>query len=204
MKDKFTRLGVIAIGCALTGCSHLVALSSGDDTVSLKSHDRSFGTLIDDATLETTIKANLIKLTADHPDANISVTCYNKVVLLIGNVPNETLKEQATEYVEKSGHVKAVVNELVIGPARSWPSQTSDTWLTTKVNANMLATEGFPSGDVEVISENGVVYLMGIVSEDTAATAVAITKRVYGVQKIVKLFEYVEDIANIETAPNSF
>ena len=203
MKAVFLVVSLTVIGLVLSGCSHLVAITSGNDPVTLKSTDRSFGTLIDDKALETTIEANLIKLTARHPEADIDVKCYNAVVLLTGYVPTEALKSKATDYAKRSGYTRSVFNELVVGPARTWPAKTSDTWLSTKINANMLATEGFPSRDVEVITENGVVYLMGIVSRETANTAVAITKRIHGVQRIIKLFEYTEDIAAMQEQVNT-
>lgn len=123
-------------------------------------------------------------------DSHIEVTVFNHVVLLTGETPEAAWRQEADEIARSVNGVDKVYNQISIQGPTSSLTRTSDTWITTKVKSQMLATPNLKSGSIKVVTENGVVYLMGIVSREQADTAVEIARQVSGVQKVVKIFQY--------------
>lgn len=123
-------------------------------------------------------------------EANINVTSFNGVVLLTGQVGNAELIPIATAAVEPLRNVERVHNELQVAAKTTVISRTNDSWITTKVKSALLADETAQASNIRVVTENDVVYLMGLVSRAEADAAVAAVKEIQGVQKIVKVFDY--------------
>ena len=98
--------------------------------------------------------------------------------------------DRATRIAEKVRLVRKVHNEMTVAEPTSLADRVNDSWITTKINAHMLATKDFPASRVQVLTEAGVVYLMGLLTENEANWAVDIVRQVYGVKKIVKIIEY--------------
>ncbi|CFV98557.1 transport lipoprotein [Bordetella pertussis] len=114
---------------------------------------------------------------------------YGGHVLLTGDAPTEEAKAQATAIAQSIENVKAVTNQLTVGPAADFSTRSNDTWLTSKVKTALINTKYVPSGTISVTTSRGVVYLMGKVTQaegDYAANAAA---GVGGVARVVKLFE---------------
>ena len=153
---------------------------------------RSFGGFIDDALIETKTKVNLNKANSTLKKAHISVTSYNGIVLLTGQVPNEDSKNLASATARKVRNVKRLHNELTIAGPISLPSRSNDSWLTSKVKAKLLASPKTKGNRIKVVTENGVVHLMGLLSHAEADLVVNKVKGTFGVQKIVKIFEYLD------------
>ena len=153
---------------------------------------RTPGVLIDDMALEPIIKNEIFKSNSDFKGSHIVVVSLNGIVLLAGQVASEALLNQAGEVAGQMRRVRKVHNELTVGGPTSLVARTNDSWLTTKVKARLIASESTEGLKVKVLTENGVVYLMGSVSRAQADAAIAVASNVYGVQKIVKVFEYVE------------
>lgn len=172
------------------GCSTVVSKATGERPVGTDHSERSFGRLIDDQLIETYVGANILKADEDFNTANIGVTSYNGIVLLVGQVATEKLKQLAGTTAKQVRNVRRVHNEISVAGPISIPARSNDTWLKTKIKSRMVATKGSNPLKVKVVVENGVVYLMGLVSKAEADTAVEIAHKTYGVQKIVKVFEY--------------
>ncbi len=128
------------------------------------------------------------KLNSSH----IVVSSFYQMVFLGGEVPKASLRSYAESLTLKIPGVKRVYNQITVGPNNSIKGQAFDTWLTTKVKTSMLAKSGLRSGGFKVLSEKGVVFLMGEVSHDQANLAVDVTRRVDGVDRVVKLFKYTD------------
>jgi len=129
-----------------------------------------------------------------HPalkDSNISVTSFDGIVLITGQVPSAELIAIATAGVEPLRNVRKVHNELQVAGKTSVLSRTNDSWLTTKVKSKLAANEDTDADRIKVVTENGVVYLMGLLTQAEADAAVQVTRDTQGVQKIVKVFEYI-------------
>ena len=176
----------------LSGCSSILSASS-DGPITENYGKRTWGSFIDDSAIETKAKVNLEKASPELANAHISVISFNAVVLLVGQVPNQQAKSLATRTIQKIRKVRRVHNELTVSGASNALVRSSDSWLTTKTKTRMWFTPGIQSGRIKVVSENGVVYLMGLVSRAEADRVVSEVQGSYGVQKIVKIFEYIDD-----------
>ena len=123
----------------------------------------------------------------------VSVVSYNRNVLLVGQVPDEATKVEAEKLVGGVPNVKAISNELQIGSAQSLTGESSDAYITTKVKARFVDANKFATNHVKVVTEAGVVYLLGIVTQREADAAVEIARTTAGVQKVVRVFEIISD-----------
>ena len=155
---------------------------------------RSVGNTIDDQFTAPEVRK---KITQAHADLNgttshIVVTSYNGVVLLAGQTPKPQLKAMAEQAARSVQGVKKVHNELQVLTPSSTLARSNDGLLTTKIKAQMLADNGIPGSQIKVITENGVVYLMGLVTRQEGLRAANLVQGVSGVQRIVKLFQYTD------------
>ena len=183
---------VLSLCLLVTGCGTIVSKTTGTNPVGTNASERSFGRLIDDQLIETYVSANILKANEDFKDANVSVTSYNGIVLLTGQVQSEQLKQLASQTAKNVRNVRRVHNEISVAGPISIPARTNDSWLKTKIKSRMLADKDTNPLRVKVVVENGVVYLMGMVHKTEADSAVEIAHKTYKVQKIVKVFEYTE------------
>ncbi len=165
-------------GCADTGTGSLIA----EDR-------RSSGTYVDDQGIE--LKAGN-RISEKFPDAHVNVTSFNRVALLTGEVPNATVKADVARIAESVAGVRLVQNELVIGPASSTTVQAADSYITSKVKTRFIEQAKFQVNHVKVVTEAGVVYLMGLVTRKEAADAAQIAATTSGVTRVVQVFEYTD------------
>ncbi len=182
MKTKNTILLVIAL--FIGGCSTAVPMT--DDR-----GKRTLGTSIDDVMVASRASTNIKNSSEQLSKANIEVTSFNGVVLLTGQVPSADTKREAEDAIEGVRNVRKIHNELEIAGPTSIPSRLNDSYLSTKVKTALLTDNETEGSRTKVVTENGVVYLMGLLTRDEADAAVAKAREVYGVQKIVKVFEYI-------------
>ncbi|MDR3492048.1 MAG: BON domain-containing protein [Gammaproteobacteria bacterium] len=123
-------------------------------------------------------------------DNHINVTTFNQVILLTGQVSTPELKQQVEEAAKASGDSKQVYNQLTVRGPISTLTRGSDAWITAKIKTEMLTMKDLKSSSIKVVTENGAVYLMGIVNHEQAENAVDIAREVAGVQKVVRVFQY--------------
>lgn len=125
--------------------------------------------------------------------AHINVTAYNRRVLLTGEVPNAATRQEAERIVSGIENVKGVINELEIAGASSVTARSNDALITTKVKGTLLDTRNLYSRAFKVVTESGKVYLLGRVTEREGNQAAEAARGVSGVQKVVKVFEYISE-----------
>ncbi len=154
---------------------------------------RSSGTQVDDQSIEIKSIARIREAIGDR--GHISVTSYNRMALITGEVPAESDKAKVEQAVGSISTVRAVVNELSLGPVTSLGTRSNDTLLTSKVKASLVEAKDVQANSVKVVTENGVVYLMGVVSEREAKRASDVARGVGGVVKVVKVFDIVSENA---------
>ncbi len=180
----------------LQGCLGTAIVVGGAATVGSVAHDRrTAGTVVDDEGIE--LKAFDTFVNSEDTagsDVHINATSYNYKVLLTGEVPTPAIKSLATSKVTQIDKVVKVINELAVAESSSLVSRSKDTWITTKVKTSLFSVEleGFDPTRVKVITERGIVYLMGIVTRAEAEAAVDTARNIDGVAKVVKVFEYIE------------
>lgn len=177
-----------ATGPLLTGCVPVIAAAAIGGGVLVASDRRSAGAQLDDETIELKV-ANAVR--ANHgSNVHLNVTSYSGTVLLTGEVPDERAKESVANIARSTDRVKSVQNELVIGPPSSLGDRSNDTLLTSKVKARFVEANEFAANQVKVVTERGVVYLMGIVNHTEADAATRLASKTSGVRRVVRVFEY--------------
>jgi osmotically-inducible protein OsmY len=124
-------------------------------------------------------------------ESRISVVSFNQIVLLIGQVSNQSLRKFAETITYNTPNVKHTYNQLTVSYPLSLTKRTNDTVITTQVRSKMLGREGLHSGFIRIITEDRVVYLMGTVNQEQANLAVDVARKVKGVRKVVKIFQYI-------------
>lgn len=175
----------------LQGCA--TAVVTGAATGASVAYDRrTTGTVIDDQGVEFKASYALFNNKEIYDQSHINVTSYNGVVLLTGETPSESLKQKVTAEIKQIPKVRRIHNELAIAAPSALPSRSSDAWITSKVKAKMAADKQTKSYHIKVVTERGVVYLMGLVSRAEADAAVSVVKSSAGVQRVVKIFEYTD------------
>lgn len=173
---------------ALNGCVPVVA--GGAAAGGLAAADRrTSGAYVDDEGIEWKTGSEVNKVLRNK--VHLNVTSFNRNVLLTGEALDEASKQQAEAIAREIPNVRHVTNELSIGLASTVAARSQDTLLTSKVKGQMIKENRFPANYVKVVTEAGVVYLMGMVTRKEAEDAVDIARSVEGVQKVVKVFEYV-------------
>ena len=189
---KPVKLAIAACALSILGGCATVLDATHDGPIQPDPGERSFGTYIDDQQLETITKVNIGKAHPDLKAANIDVVSFNGVVLLTGQVPSNELRNLAGGTAQQVHSVRQVYNEIQVRGTTSMLARTSDTWLTTKVKSALLTDKEIDSGRIKVVTENGVVYLMGLLTRQEAENAAEKTRTVGGVQKVVKAVEYID------------
>ncbi len=192
-KLKMVALAV-ACGATLTqtqGCA--VGAATGAATGALVAYDRrTTGTVIDDQLIEFKVIDALRQDDELWSQVHLNATSFNNAVLLTGEAPSEELRSRLEPMVARIPKVSRVHNEVVIAAPSSMLSRSSDTWVTGKVKTNLLTETKIEGARVKVVTENGTVYLMGLVTRAEADAATDIARKVSGVQRVVKVFEYID------------
>ncbi len=176
----------------LNSCATVISATTGDEGIQEDRGRRSMGAVVDDNSIETTIKVNLNAADEQLKKAHINVVSFNGTVLLVGQVPSQEMKNLATRVARtSSSRVKEVYNELEVAGTTTFLSRSNDAWLTAKIKTLMLADSEVSGLRTKVISENGVVYLMGLLSQEDANKTVNLVSNTKGVTKVVRAFEYI-------------
>ena len=178
------------IAATLAGCAPIIL--GGAATGALVATDRrSVGAQTEDREIQVKAEANIANTLTDDA-VHVNVTVFNRRVLLTGEVPSEASKQAALNIVRQISNVRGIVDELAIGPKSSFGSRSNDAWITSKVKANLINTKEISANVFKVVTERGEVFLMGLVSPEEGTIAANVASRVDGVQKVVKLYEYVK------------
>ncbi|MCK9139719.1 divisome-associated lipoprotein YraP [Haemophilus influenzae] len=175
----------------LQGC---VAAVIGGGAVAAKvgTDPRTTGSQIDDETLEFKVENAVEKDAQIKSEGRVNAVSYNGRVLLIGQVPNDNVKETATDLTRGVEGVNDTYNQLTIGPKISFAQISKDSWITTQVKSKMFVDDRVKATDVKVISENGEVFLLGNVTQSQANAAADIASKISGVKKVIKVFKYLD------------
>jgi osmotically-inducible protein OsmY len=186
-KITFLRLcaGVVA-AAALSGCAAVV-LGSAVGTALVVTDRRTAGTQLEDQNIELKAGTRIRESVGDR--GHINTTSYNRMVLLTGEVQSEADRGAVEQAIGRIEGVRSVVNELAVMGASSMTARSNDTILTSKVKASFIDAKDLQAGALKVVTERGVVYLMGRVTEREANRATDLARGVSGVQKVVKVFE---------------
>lgn len=186
-KTKLLRLGAAVLAAAaLSGCAAIV-VGGAVGTAMVVTDRRTAGTQLEDQNIELKALTRIRESVGDR--AHINTTSYNRLVLLTGEVQSEADRSAVEQAIGRIEGVRSIVNELGVMGASSMTARSNDTILTSKVKASFIDAKDLQAGALKVVTERGVVYLMGRVTEREANRATDLARGVSGVQKVVKVFE---------------
>ncbi len=174
----------------LSGCFGVAAVGVGAGALVFADR-RQAETIATDEGVEIRAGSRISERFGDR--AHVNVTSYNRTVLLTGEVPDEAAKAETEKIVAAVPNVKAISNELRIGTVSTLSNRGNDTFITSKVKARFIDASQFSVNHVKVVTENSVVYLMGLVTQREAGAAVEIARTTAGVHKVVRVFEVISD-----------
>ncbi len=182
-------LVLLLVSASLQGCFPVVAAGAGAGALIVNDR-RTSGAYIEDEAIESKAFDRIGKQYGNH--VHVNVTSYNRNVLISGEVPDENTKQQVERIIANINNVGTLYNELAISGQTSLTSRSSDSLITSNVKLRFVNDKRFSATSVKVVTENSTVYLMGIVNHAEADAAAEIASGTSGVQRVVRLFEYVD------------
>lgn len=186
MNTRITAILLATLAAAnLSACFPLVA--GGVAAGAMVATDRrTSGAYVEDQGIE--LKASRT-LSERYPSAHVNVTSYNRAVLITGEATSDAQREQLELSIRGIPNVRKVYNHVVVAPMSSLANRNNDTWLTTKVRTRLLDGKGYPPSAIKVVTERGVVYLLGLVTAAEAEAATQVAAKTAGVNQVVMLFD---------------
>jgi len=173
----------------LHGCVPVIVGGAAATGVVVAEDRRTVGTLTEDESIE--LKASS-RIGDRLKSAHVNVTSYNRMVLLTGEVPDASAKAAAEKIARAVENVRSVINELQVAGNSALSSRANDSYVTSKVKARFIDGQRFNAVHVKVVTESNVVYLLGLVKKQEANDATEIARTTAGVQRVVRVFEYID------------
>ena len=195
-----STLAAAALAGGLSACAPLVLGGAAVGTI-VAIDRRTSAAQLEDETIELRAASRIRENLGSR--VHVNVTSFNRQVLLTGEVPDAATRQTVEQIVAKVENVRAVVNELGTMPASSLTQRSSDVLVTGKMKASLIDARDLQSNAFKVVTERGVLYLMGRVTAREAERATQIARGVGGVTRVVRVFEIItdEELARITSAP---
>jgi osmotically-inducible protein OsmY len=190
----------VALLASLSGCVEMMVGGAVMGAVATADR-RTLGAQTEDKSI--TVKAELRVPKIAGPDAHVNIASFNRKVLLTGEVRDEALKSKVEAEVRAIDGVQSVANELTVAAPASYTSRSSDALITTKVKASLVDMKTISATSFKVVTERGTVFLMGRVTQREGQIAADIARGISGVDKVVKIFEYITEDELRAMQPNS-
>lgn len=197
---KLTLLaGVLAV-TALAGCAPLLVGGAMVGGALVVVDRRTTGTQVEDQAIELKAANRAREVSAA---GHVNATSYNRLLLLTGEVPSETDRKAVEQVATRVENVRSVINELAVSGVSSMSQRSNDTVITGKVKASFVDAKDLQAPAIKVVTERGIVYLMGLVTEREANRAAEVTRGVSGVLRVVRVFELISeaDLAKMQPKP---
>jgi osmotically-inducible protein OsmY len=179
-------LAAVAATVVLAGCVPAIAVVGIGAGSAIAADPRSAGAQIDDETIELKLQSDPIVL---RENVHLNVVSYNGVVLLVGQAPSAAVRDEIGALAKATDRVRGVNNEITVGPNTEYSVRSNDSFITSKVKTRLLDEGKVAPNRVKVVTEDSVVYLMGIVPRDEGDKIAGIAATTSGVARVVKLFE---------------
>ncbi len=176
----------------LSGCIYVAATAAAVTAIDITRDRRTTGSYIDDQLIESKAKFELLSNEQLKDTTHFNVTSMNGVVLLTGEAPQPEQRTLAVNITQDIPQVRQVVNEVRIAGKSNLGSRSNDAWLTSKVKVKLFDADNLDATRIKVVTEAGIVYLMGLVSRIEGDSAAQAARTVSGVQRVVKVFEYID------------
>lgn len=193
-----TRMSLVLLvaGTTLAGCAPLLVGGAVVGGGLVATDRRTTGIQLEDEGIEFRATARVRELATL---GRVKISSYNRTVLITGEVPGAAEKQAVEQAVAKVENVRAVLNELGIGPNSPLGSRTTDTFIAGKVKATLVDAKDVQANAYQVVVERGIVYLMGRVTAREADRGTELARSVKGVEKVVRAFEMMteEELARL-------
>jgi osmotically-inducible protein OsmY len=176
----------------LIACAPPVIVAGAAMSASVAADRRSTGTVFKDQAIEFKAMGALNGDSDIADNTHISVTSFNTIVLLTGQAPTRPLRDRVVGLIQQVEDVSKIHDEIEIAPPNTAKQQSEDTWTTARVKSALFGAEGLAADRIKVVTENKVVFLMGLVSREEGANAGHLTQQVEGISRIVTVFEYTD------------
>jgi osmotically-inducible protein OsmY len=197
---RLRRSGLaLALGGLLGGCAPLLVGGAMVGGTMMFSDRRTTGTQVEDKAIELKANNRLKEVIGDR--SHVNVNSYNRTVLLTGEAATEADKAAIEQTVQKVDNVRSTVNELEVTIPSALSTRSNDALISGKVRATFIDARDLQVNAFKIVTERGVVYLMGRVTEREAARATELARSVGGVQKVVRVFEIVTEQELADNAP---
>jgi osmotically-inducible protein OsmY len=183
----------------LSACAPLIIGGAMAGTALIALDRRTSGTQVEDQAIELKAVSRVREAVGDR--GHVNVTSYNKLALISGEVANEADKAAVEQAVARIENVRSIVNELAITAPAALTSRSNDSFLTSKVKASFVDAKDLQANAFKVVTERGIVYLMGRVTEREAGRAADVARGVSGVQKVVRVFEVISEAELADMQP---
>ena len=180
---------MVVVSLFLSGCAAVLVGGAGAGVVAAEDR-RTVSTIAEDEGIELKTLTRVNERVAER--IHLNVTSYNRMVLLTGEATNDQVRSAVERVARSVENVRAVTNELTIGPPTSLTSRANDTYITSKVKARFVDAQRFNALHVKVVTENQIAYLLGMVKRQEAKEAIDIARTTEGVKKVVTVFEYLD------------
>lgn len=187
-KPMLKLVTVVGVTLLLQACAAAV-VAGGASAVTSASDRRTLGSQIDDNSIVVKAERALNANTTLKERAHINIDSYNGILLLTGQAQQQQWIELAQELVQPIQGVREVQNQIRLGNPTSFTTRSRDSWISTRIKALLIADKEISALDIKVVTENGEVFLMGLVNEQEANKAVEIARHVNGVSRVIKAFE---------------
>lgn len=192
MRTNILITTLILASLILHGCAAPLLLTGGAVGATLANDRRTAETIIDDQAIELRVRNSFAKDSLLSDNSHLSVTSFNRIVLLTGQVQQKQQYNRVVELIKKEQGLKRVHNEVQVAAPTPLSARTQDTWITTKVKKALLGLDQLNAIQVKVITENGTVYLMGLVTQAEGKAAANAAQRVSDVKGVIKVFDYLD------------
>jgi osmotically-inducible protein OsmY len=192
MISKTLMIALASTTLLLSGCVAapvLVGAGAGAGAMMVSEDRRPQAQIAQDDAATTRIQDLFAQQGLNGEPNRIRYTVYNGIVLLVGQVPNDTVRALAHQAAQSAAGIKNVINELTVGKTIGASTIASDSYLSSKVRSKLASTRDFKSSHLTIVVENGSVYLMGLMTKEEQRIAVAVTRDVDGVKRVVRIME---------------
>lgn len=176
----------------LQGCVSVLLAGGATTGVVVAKDRRTVTAQVDDQKIELNARHDLSERTDISRISHISINSNNGIVLLVGQTPHQKYSDEVRAMVERQEGVRKIYNEIKIEEPIGYDIRSNDSWITSKVRTMLIAEKHFDSSHVKVVTEDSQVFLMGLVTHDEGELAVEIARNVSGVEKVIRVFEYVQ------------
>ena len=191
-KFKIWVLVLVYQTILLSGCTQVIVATSGNRVADQNHGKRTLGAFIEDQSIKNKALINIKNLAPGLNKSHLQITSYNGTVLIAGQTDSKKSKARAKDIIQKIRHVERVYNALEVSGPSSSLVRLNDSWLTCKIKLALIFDAKTPSRRTKIVTENSSIYLMGLLSHKEEDLIINRIRNIRGVQKIVKLTEYIE------------